>query len=360
LKASRIIIVLVVVVVVAVIGVIAYELISGPGSTCTSVWNCAAGYPTQVGGTYGIAGQQCVGNATYIDCIGGQDANSGPRNDVYTATFSSSDNITSWVASANHYPQDINGQSCADHSGYIYCVGGSYDDAGDDVASSYYATLSANGAIGQWMPTTPFPIPVDTQSCVASSSFIYCIGGANETDGTNADAVPSNSVWFAPISSAGIGNWSQTTMYPANDYFPSCFAYGGYVYCIGGADSDGNSLTTSYFSPLTASGVGPWTQTVAYPVAATGQACAISAGVIYCVGGETAGGSSPSYTNAAYYAQASSGGIGAWKQSPSYPNSVGTTCAISSNYLYCVGGFDGSSVGENNVVNFASLTSLAG
>jgi N-acetylneuraminic acid mutarotase len=276
------------------------------------------------------------------------------------ATFSSSGNITSWVASSNHFPQDINGQSCVAYSGHIYCVGGTYDSTGDDVASSYFATLTDSGAIGPWMPTTSFPIPIDTESCVASSFHIYCIGGNNETDGTNADATLSNSVWFATISSSGIGNWSQTTSYPTNDYFPDCLTAGGYAYCIGGEDSNGNSLTTSYFAPLTANGVGPWTQTIAYPVAATGQACAISAGAIYCVGGETAGGPSPTYTNAVYYAQISSGGIGGWKQSSSYPRSVGTTCAISSAYLYCVGGFDSGTVDENGAVNYASLTSLAG
>jgi hypothetical protein len=230
------------------------------------------------------------------------------------------------------------------------------------VASSYYATLTNSGAIGEWMSTTPFPIPIDTESCVASSSHIYCIGGNNETDGEAEDAAPSNSVWFAPISSSGIGNWSQTTPYPSNDYFPDCFAAGGYVYCIGGADSNGNSLTTSYFAPLTANGVGPWTQTTAYPVAATGQACAISAGVIYCVGGETAEGSSstpPTFTNSVYYAQISPGGIGTWKQSPNFPESIGTDCAIASNYLYCVGGFNNNG-GVNSIVNYASLTSLAG
>jgi hypothetical protein len=357
---KKTIIVILLLVVILVVGVIAYEVLSGPGPTCTSTWNCAAGYPTQVGGTYGIAGQQCIGNTTYVDCIGGQDVNSGPRNEVYLATFSSSGNITSWVASSNHYPQDINGESCAAYSGYVYCVGGSYDDAGDDVASSYYATLTSSGAIGVWMTTTPYPIPIDTESCVASSSYIYCVAGNNETDGTYADAAPSSSIWFAPISSSGIGNWSETTPYPTNDYFPDCFAAGDYAYCIGGSDSNDNSLTTSYFAPLTANGVGPWTQTTAYPVAATGQACVISAGVIYCVGGETAGGSSPTYTNAVYYAQISSDGIGGWKQSPNYPSSVGTTCAISSTYVYCVGGFDSSSVGENNIVNYASLTSLVG
>jgi len=360
MKLRTIIVVVVLVIVLVVVGLIAYEALTGPGPVCNSTWNCAAGYPVQVGGTYAIAGQQCISNATYVDCIGGQDANTGPRSEVYFATFSSSGNITSWTASPNAYPQYIDGQSCVAYSGYVYCVGGSYNEPGDDVRSSYYAPLSSTGAIGAWTSTTKFPIYIDTESCVASSSTIYCIGGNNETDGTNADSAPSNSVWYAPLSSSGIGNWTLTTPYPSDDYFPDCYAAGGYVYCIGGSDSNDNSLTTTYFAQLTASGVGSWSQTKAYPVAASGQACAISAGVIYCVGGETADGPSPTYTDAVYYAPISSAGIGAWKQSPSYPNSVGTDCAISSGYMYCVGGFDASTINENNVVNYASLVSLAG
>jgi hypothetical protein len=277
---------------------------------------------------------------------------------VYSATFSSSDNVTGWTAGTNPYPKAINGQACAAYQGYVYCVGGAYDVPGDDVASSYYAPLSSSGVIGTWSSTTAYPTYIDTQSCVASSSYIYCIGGENETDGTAADAAPTGSVWYAPISASGIGNWSQTTSYPANDYFPDCFSDAGYVYCIGGTDSNGNTLTTSYYAPLTATGIGAWTTTSSYPIDDTAQACAISSGVIYCVGGETSVGQNPSYTNGVYYATVSSSGIGTWKQSPNYPDKIWTDCAISSGYLYCVGGFDSSSTYYSFIVNYASLGSL--
>jgi len=357
---ARTIVIVVVVIVVILVAVVAYEVLTAPGPVCTSTWNCGADYPIQIGGTYGINGQQCIGGAGYIECIGGQDANGGSRSNVYSAVLSSSGNITGWTAS-NQYPSPIYAQSCTAGLGYVYCVGGTYDgQSGDDLASSYYAPLNSSGAIGTWASTTPYPIPVDTQSCVTSSGYIYCIAGNNETGGEYEEVVPTSSVWYAPISDSGIGTWSRTTSYPADDYFPDCFAAGGYVYCIGGADSNGNSLTTSYYAPLTASGVGSWTSTASYPVAASGQACAISSGEIYCIGGETAGGNTPSFTNGVYYAPISSGGIGTWKQSPNYPDSALTDCAITTGYLYCVGGLDSSSVSETYIVNYASLSALAG
>jgi len=291
--------------------------------------------------------------------VGGQDANGGPRNEVYTtsAITKSSVNITSWTPDSNQYPQNINGQSCVAYSGYVYCVGGTYDEGGDDVASSYFAALGGGGTVGTWASTTAYPIPIDSQSCVASSGFVYCVGGNNETDGSNADSAYSSTVYYAQLTSSGIGAWSPTMAYPAGIYFPTCYSAGGYIYCLGGADINDNALSTDYFAPLSSTGVGTWTQTTAYPVQASGQACAVSSGHIYCVGGEEVDGT---YTAAVYYAMVSSGGIGAWQGAAGYPTSVQTTCVITGGYMYCVGGFDSSSVGDNNAVYYASLSSLSG
>lgn len=360
MKTSRKIIIIVVVVVVAILVLSVYEATLGSNAG-NSKWIHATDYPLQVGGLFGVAGQQCINSTGYIYCIGGQDVNGGPRNEVYSssALSSSSPNITSWSSDSHHYPQIIHGQSCVAYSGYVYCVGGTNDGAGDDVASSYYASLGDNGTVGSWVSTTAYPVPIDTQYCAASSGHIYCVGGNNETDGTNADSTTTNSVWYAPLSSSGIGNWSLSTPYPANLYFPSCFASNGYIYCLGGADGNDNSQSTDYYAALSSTGVGTWTQTTAYPLQASGQACAFSSGYIYCVGGEEDP-SSNSYTNAVYYAAVSPGGIGTWKQGSNYPLSVGTTCVISSGYLYCVGGFDGSSAGENSATYYIPLTSLTG
>jgi hypothetical protein len=358
MKISRVIIILVVVVVIAIVLIYALSVLLAPKES-SSAWKPAEGYPLQAGGSFGVGGQQCFNNSAFITCVGGQDVDGGPTNTVYSssALSSSSGNITGWV-SDNPYLKNINGQACAVNSGYVYCVGGMYDDGGDDVNSSYYAPLTSGGAVGKWDSTTSYPISLDTESCVASTGYIYCVGGVNETDATEADATPTNSVWYASISSSGIGAWIHTTSYPEDVYYPTCFVANGYVYCLGGADSNGNSLSTDYYAPLSSGGVGAWTETTAYPVQETGQACVISSGYIYCVGGETAGGSSPSYTNAVYYAPVSASGIGTWKQAGVYPNSVGTTCALYSGTIYCVGGFDGSTAGENNAVYYASLTSL--
>ena len=353
-----VIVVLVVIVVAAVAGLFAYSSFQAPPPNCNSTWECGASYPIQAGGTFGIAGAQCFANSTNVYCVGGVDPNGSPRSDVYQGLISASGNLSQWSPTTS-YPTDISGQSCAAWGGQLYCVGGIHDDAGDDVATSYYTTLSASGT-GPWSQTTPYPIPVDSESCVASNAYIYCIGGNNETSGSNSNVAPSDTVWFAPVNSDGIGAWAKSLSYPAGVYVPACVASGGYVYCIGGADPDGNPVATTYYAALSSTGVGAWKQTTSYLVSATGEACAAAGGDIYCVGGETSGGQTPAFSNSVYFAPISASGVGAWEQAVDYPRSVGTSCVISSGSIFCIGGFDESSVGEDNIVNYATLNSLSG
>jgi len=344
-----------VLVIVVIVGIAAYSALVSKGS---SPWKSVATYPLGVSDTFGVSGQQCVNSTVYIYCIGGQDVALGPHNAVYTssAISSSSSNITSWTPDSSLYPRTIYAQACVASSGYVYCVGGTYDDAGDDVASSYYAPLGSNGVVGTWVSTTPYPVPVDSQYCASSSGYVYCVGGFDEAAGTNASRVQSDYVYYAPLSPSGIGNWTQTTTYPANTYFPSCFAANDYMYCLGGVDGNDNGQSTDYYASLSSAGVGAWTPTTAYKFQGILQACAFSTGYVYCVGGEQSG----SFTNAVYYATVSSGGIGAWTQAANYPDSASTNCVILSGNMYCMGGLDGSSNGETGVSYYIPLSILMG
>jgi hypothetical protein len=358
-KLSRLLIIGIVVVVVIAVVLILFMVLQAPGPPCTPKWNCGAPYPLQVSGSAAIAGEQCFVNSTAIVCVGGQDANGGPRNEIYSGGLSASGNVTGWTLEGSSYPRVINGQSCVLSGGFVYCVGGIYDANQDDTSSAYYAPMGPSGVVGGWDSTTAFPIPVDSQSCVASASYIYCIGGYNETDGTAADSATSSSVWYAQLSASGIGQWTKTTPYPTNFFLPSCVTVGGYVYCMGGIDVNGNSVGAAYYAALSSTGVGAWRSTASYPLPASGLACVISSGTIYCVGGVTVGGQNPTFTGAVYYAQALSTGISTWKSGPDYPTAVSTDCVASSSVVYCIGGFDGNT-GENSAVKYAAFSSLQG
>ena len=177
---------------------------------------------------------------------------------------------------------------------------------------------------------------------------------------TSGTIAPSSSSWNAHLSPSGIGNWSRTTPFPANSFLPSCFTAFQEIFCVGGVDSSDNPLGTAYYATLTGSGIGQWVPTSPYPLPATGQACAYSNGSAYCVGGATSGGQSAAYTGAVYTAPVTASGIGTWKGGPDYPITVATTCIVYSVRIYCVGGYDGSVAGEDNNVDYASLSSISG
>jgi Kelch motif len=356
MKISRIILIVLVIIVIGVIALYAYSVYFAPTTTTISPWLDAQSYPLQASGTYGVSSQACVSDVSQIYCIGGIDVNTVPYNNVYISS-PLSPNITSWTSDPNIYPVSVDSQACVVSNSNVYCVGGSYDDSADDTALSYVASINSSGALGTWNATTAYPIPVDTESCVASSSYIYCIGGYNETNGNNLNSVYSSSSWYAPLSPSGIGTWTETTPYPAGIYLPECAASGGYVYCIGGSDSSSNPVNNVYEATLSSSGIGTWGQTSTYPISVSGQSCVISSGYIYCVGGESA---SDSFSNAVYYATISSSGVGSWNQSANYPDGVATDCVISSGYMYCIGGADSSSNGETPNVYYYALSSISG
>jgi len=354
MKISRVFLVIIIVFVIILVAVFAYAALVTTSSS--SKWETGANYPLEISDTLGVSGQQCVNSGSNLVCVGGMDVSGGPQNGVYVSSSvsTSANNITGWAAESYPYPQPVFAQSCTTSSGSVYCVGGTYDDGGDDLASSYYASISNTGIIGKWNSTTAYPVPIDSQSCVASSGYIYCLGGETESNGLNASRALNSFVYFAPISSTGIGAWNLTTPYPTGTYLPSCYSEDNYIYCLGGVDGSGNALSATYYAALSSTGVGSWTATTSYPDDGIGQSCAFSSGYIYCVGGEISSG----FSNLVYYAPVSSGGIGQWVQGATYFEGTWTDCVIVSGNMYCVGGLDGSSNGESGATHFIVLTSL--
>jgi hypothetical protein len=350
MKVSRVLIVILVVVIVAVLALFLYSSFATSGSSGT--WRSGPSYPLQVGGTPGVVGQSCFNGTATIYCVGGIDYNGNSRNNVYSAAVSSA-GMSGWTAEGN-YPQLVGLQSCVSSGGFAYCVGGSYDDAGDDLSSSYYAQLTSSG-VGPWRSTTAYPVSIDSQACVASSGYIYCLGGENETSGTNSTVIPTNSAWFAPLSSSGIGAWKHTTAYPDTVSFEACAASTTDVYCVGGVDSGNNGVGSVYYASLSSTGIGRWSATTSYPFDAYGQTCVIDAGSIVCMGGVPNGTSSSS--NGVYSAPVSSSGVGPWHQASNYPVGVETACAVSSGNVYCSGGYQDSST-ISQATYYATVRSL--
>ena len=203
----------------------------------------------------------------------------------------------------------------------------------------YFAKLSSKG-VGTWKKTTSYPTNLAFQSCLASGGYIYCVGGITPLGNGGA-------VYFAKLSSTGVGTWKKTTSYPTNIEQQSCVVSGGYIYCVGGYP--GSPVVD--FAKLSSSGVGAWTATTDYPTTIEDQSCFVSGNYVFCLGGYAGG---IAIIADVFSAKLSSSGVGAWTATTEYPLPIqNQSCVVSGRYVYCVGGWAGSAY--TNAVYFASV-----
>ncbi|MDE1851592.1 MAG: hypothetical protein KGH69_02805 [Candidatus Micrarchaeota archaeon] len=242
-----------------------------------------------------------------------------------TTTSSTSTTSTASTTSSTSTTTTSTSTSTTSTVAYVYCSGGGTNGV-------YYAPISSTG-VGTWSVGTNYPLSSwGEQGCVAYNNIIYCVGG--QSGGTN-----TQTVYYAPISSTGVGTWTATTSYPTSyTYRIQCVNSNNYIYCIGGYYS-ASSISNVYYAPISSTGVGTWTSTTNYPTVIWGHICSATNGVAYCVGGTN----SISDTSAAYYSPLSSTGAGLWGTGTAYPRIVeeaGCTAAPSG-YIYCAtGGFN--------------------
>jgi hypothetical protein len=318
-----------------------------------TAWNSGAAYPLLVDNNPGVIGQSCVNSSSTMICVGGIGYNDTFVDNVYSAGISSS-GMGNWTVD-QAYPTTIGAESCVSYTSYVYCVGGLYGNEQDDVASTYYAQV-VGGKITAWQSTTPYPVSIDSESCVTASGDIYCVGGENETSGTNSTLLQTNSDWYAQLSSSGIGTWMHTTAYPPGVGFPTCTAASSKIYCIGGLDPALESVNDTYYASLSSTGIGRWSSTTAEPIGGEGQGCGTSSGYVMCVGG--IGNATGVGTTAVYYAPITATGVGAWQQSVVYPIGIETGCLVVSGDLYCAGGYSSQNDLYSDFVFYAAVESL--
>jgi N-acetylneuraminic acid mutarotase len=276
---------------------------AGLGPSGIGSWSSTTAYPTA------IDSASCVNATAGVYCVGGEDG-STVLDDVYFASASSS-GLGSWSSEAV-YPNSLAAISCVTYSGYIYCVGG-FDNNGDETSSTYYASLSSG--LTSWTGTTQYPLAVDSASCVVSAGDIYCVAGETE-NGSNQNS-PISDVYYAPLSSSGIGQWTAALSYPTALAAPACVLYSGYLYCVGGFDSNQYSSTDTYYGAVSSSGVSSWSNASPYPLAIDTSTCVAYQGDVYCVSGTSNTQSSQAIVNNSYYAPIS--GVTTTSTTPEFP-----------------------------------------
>ena len=292
------------------------------GASGIGSWSAGQAYPTA------IDSASCVNATAGVYCVGGENG-STVLDDVYFGAASSS-GVGSW-SSEVAYPSSLAAVSCVGYSGDIYCVGG-FDNNGDEVSSTYYASISSG--LTSWTGTTQYPLAVDSASCMVYAGDIYCVAGETE-NGSNQNS-PISNVYYAPLSSSGIGQWTAALSYPTALAAPSCVSYSGYLYCVGGFDSNQYSSTDAYFGSASPSGVGSWSNATPYPVPIDTASCVTYRGYIYCVSGTSDTQSSQAIVSSSYYAPIS-GVVTTTSTTPEFPITVAVPLTLAFGLLVVAG-----------------------
>ena len=315
----------------------------------------------------GTSRESCVISGSYLYCFGGI-SSQGPLSDSYFTTISSS-GVGAWTETTDF--ENMNGvgvgllaesPSCAAYGGYAYCAGGQGETR--FLNKAFYASLTSSG-IASWTETTDYAgsgtsgntgFGIAYNSCAIYSGYIYCVGGQKNNVGSPYDI---SSTFYAPVSSAGIGAWTETTDYggPGSSgltgsdvAYHSCVAYNGYIYCFGGWDINGNTMSKVFYAPVSSTGIGTWTETTDYGgtglTGSTGtkiaeHSCVVSNGYVYCIGGYDGS----NMISKTFYAQLSSTGVGPWTETTDFngintdgtSGSPGAACVLSNSKIICFG-----------------------
>jgi hypothetical protein len=359
-------IILLIIGLVVIASVLGFALLRSHSQQNNTLPNGSYTYSTTmdfVAGGSSSAGQSNNSNVTeqttlanYIYCVGS--ANQSQLNLSYYAPITSK-GIGNWIPTAN-YPTELFLDGCPTSNNYIYCVGS--PDVNNGSNYSYFAPISDSG-IGPWTKTSSYPTTLVWDGCSIANNYIYCVGDGNYSSPTHT--------FYAPVSSSGIGTWKLTTSYPNGLFDAGCSIYNGYIYCVGteyapavNTTSSSPSLNSSinitglynaYYAPVSSSGIGAWQLTTHYPIPIFAAGCSIYNSTIYCVGD---GYPDQSLQNSVYFAPIlTSGGIGAWKSTTSYPVPfLDSGCVTAKGYIYCLGTLNSTIVGSNPLSNSTNST----
>jgi len=183
----------------------------------------------------------------------------------------------------------------ASEANYVITVGG-MDSLGAAAVDVNRAQVSQNGSLAAtWsaspslpeprgyhavVAATPFNAGVDT---LTTAAFVYAIGGL---DGAGQ---ASDSVWYIPVGLDGAPvAWQSTTHLPKPLYAAAAAVFAGYVYLVGGEDTQGTPQSATYRARINDDGtLGPWQTSTPLPLPSSHGALVGFGPFLYAVGGDT-------------------------------------------------------------------------
>ena len=279
---------------------------------------------------------------------------------IYTATINSDGTLNSWSVHGT-LPIALYHPYVAIIKDRVYIIGGSNAAS---LSSVYYASIDNNGVIGTFTSGVFLPKGMSHGECFTTKNKIHISFGRE--------------IWTSNINSDGsLGNWYKSASLPVDMGDTECVITSSKIYLISSTTLAGgctNSVvsanfsggfndysayyaadTNSYTFPgsgqpwmqqyeinnVQTENISSWTSGENLPQPSGAAAVFVTKNRVYLVGGYTTSGS---ITNNVYTATINSdGSIGSWTAEIDYPVSVsGSGCFTYKNYVYILGGFNGS------------------
>lgn len=290
-----------------------------------------------------------VTHGDFAYAIGGLDESATVLSEVLVAPISANGSVGGWNATTA-LPSGRQWHYSIVYNGFLYVMGGSPDFT-TIVSDVLFAPIHEDGTVGAWSTTSPLPSGRYGHTSVAYNGFIYVMGGY--------DGVATlNEVLVAPINADGsVGEWSTTTGLPSARFLPSSIAYNGFLYVIGGTDSNTN-FTDVLVVPISSDGaVGTWTTSAALPSGRYGHSTMAHNGFLYAIGGYD---DINTLNDVLMAPMNANGAIGAWVSTAALSSGLRHHSSIAHNgFIYVLGGLDRNFVCPSNT-QVASIDADAG
>ena len=349
-------------------------------SNCSAYTNSVQYAPLNSDGTVGtwVAGTNLpsvrMGHASvayggYLYMMGGCSVGASTcstfHNDVQYVPINADGSIGSWSVGPIFAGTARAFMTGVAHKGYLYLNGGissSGQGGGNSINNTNSGPIDPAGVTGAYSTSgNTFANASYGISVVAYDSYLYVIGGCSAGNCTTVE----NKVRYAPIADDGtIGTFttSGNNLVGAR-YGHASFVYNGRLYVVGGCSSTTSTCSTfsnsiQYSGTITSGNPGVWTDDTTNPFT-TGRfwhsAMVNNGGIIYVLGGCSAG-DCTNYLNDVQYATINSGGdVGSFTNFGNF-DSTGRykiSAVTHGNYLYVTGGYDGTNFKQD--VRYAAL-----
>lgn len=248
--------------------------------------------------------------------------------------------VNAWKSvNAFHLPRRALAAAVAGN--YIYVVGG-IDDSDNYVTEVEFTRINPDGTLGPWQTTSRLIEGRFYLAAVASSGYLYAIGGATGPRGD--DNQPIASVERARINPDGsLGSWERVNYLTTPRRGLKAVKYQNHIYAIGGYN--GVFLKSVERVDVNPDGTpGDWQlEKEASRIDRYIHSAALLNGKIYLLGGHVKNPEKMSYGDVEMTTIGKDGTLAPWQIEPSSlqtPRFIATAFAMD-NHLYMVGGHDG-------------------